>query len=116
MRANERIVAEVDGKRIAQDTADHIRAVEEIRKRRSPFNLLRITGLVAAGSAWGWFMARGDDPRLATIAAIATGVAFFVSVSAAAECFRLRRQLDAVLVLMREQLKQPKSTNQKDNT
>ena len=56
----------------------------------------------AMGSAWGSWVNRSDDPRMHMILAIATGIAVFVSVPTAAECIRLRRQLDAVLVLGRK--------------
>lgn len=112
MNTNElNIATRIDGERIARETAEYARAVEEIGKRRSPFTFWLTMILMAMGSAWGSWVTRLDDPRMHMILAIATGIAVFVSVSTAAECIRLRRQLDAVLVLVRKQLAHTKSTN-----
>lgn len=116
MNANEmNIATQIDGERIARETADYVWAVEEIRKRRSPVTFWLTLILMAMGSAWGSWVNRSDDPRMHMILAIATGIAVFVSVSTAAECIRLRRQLDAVLVLVRKQLAHTESTNLEHN-
>ncbi len=92
---------QVEGDRIAKNTVEYTKALEELNKRRLPFTIWFSVGLVALGSLTG-FLVQTDEPISRTLLSISTCVALVLSSAAIGECIRLRRQVNAVLVLMRK--------------
>ena len=96
------IAKQIEGERLSRDVAEYVRALEEVKVRRRPFSVWTTVILVALGSLCGVSMTLADDASIRILLNVSTGVALLLGAAATGECIRLRRQLDAVLVLLRK--------------
>lgn len=90
---------EATGQRIAKEVARRAWAAEVLSERIHVFSWTDGLGLIAAVGIGGSFGAFFDSSRWLVDAA--AGIGFFIGVTAHVECLRLRRRLEAALVLLR---------------
>jgi hypothetical protein len=88
------------GQRIAKEVARRAWATEVLSERIHVFSWIDGLGLIAAVGIGGSFGAFFDSSRWLVDAA--AGIGFFIGATAYVECLRLRRRLEAALVLLRE--------------
>ena len=94
------IGTQIDGERIAKDVIAQTLALEAISKRPRNFSPWNYGLSLLFGSAWGVFIASYTGPHAQLILGSASGIAVILSITTFWECLRLRRRLDAAIVLL----------------
>jgi hypothetical protein len=93
---------QIDGMRIAKDIASQSAALELLNERQRPLNQWFYALCIAFGAGLGWLVSSSPQGAHAQMTvAVTSGVAFFLAICAFQECIRLRRRVEAMLVLVK---------------
>ena len=94
------IVKQLDGERIAKDVAARSQALE-VLSRRPKFAAQWSYWLnTVFGSSLGGYLASYGGSHGQLLLGAVSGAAFFLSLTVFQDCIRLRRRLDAAIVLL----------------
>ncbi len=93
---------QLDGEKIAKAVAARSQALDTLlNEKRAAFSW-QYLGLALLGAVWGWAVSQaGADGHV--LVAGAAGAGFFIAAAALRECIKLRRRLDAMLVILKGQ-------------
>ncbi|NOS97402.1 MAG: hypothetical protein HOP25_02895 [Methylotenera sp.] len=92
------VTSPIDSERIFNDVIAQTSALKVIKNCPKRFSNWDYGLWTLIGFAWGWFVSSSEEAPL--ILSVASGIAFFLSVAVFRECLRLRRRLDAAIVLL----------------
>ena len=95
------IVKQLDGERIAKDLAARSQAFEVLNRRPGLFNQWHYWLLLVLGSVVGGALTYSGGSRAQLVLAPVAAIALFLGGATFQECLRLRRRLDAAIVLLR---------------
>lgn len=93
--------AQIAGERISKDVAARAAAVDVITSRVHFFSWWHICLFVLLGVGNTWFSAYAGSTTMFVVGGIAQ-LGFLLALNAHVECFRLRRRIDAALVLVQQ--------------
>lgn len=94
---------QMDGETIAKAVVARSKALDTLFNEKQGVFSWQYVGLTVLGGAWGWVVFLAGQ-KATLLVSIAAGSGFFLAAAAFLECVRLKRRLDAVLVLVRHQL------------
>ena len=92
---------QLEGSRIAKDVASQSAALHRLGEPQRPLNQWIYALFIGLGAAWGWLASSNTGAHAQLLVGITSGVAFFLAICAFQECIRLRRRLEAILVLFK---------------
>lgn len=92
---------EIDGKRLAKTVASRMKAYEILRAPSSKATWWHLGLAVVVGTGMSWFGAHAGSNSVFAIG-IAAEIGFLLAANAYFECVRLRKRLDAAIVLLLE--------------
>ena len=95
------VATQIVGERLAKEVEAKARAVEVVSQREHSFTSWQSVGWLVLGGAWGFLISKSGYVGTELIGAT-TGAAFFLAAGAFKECIALRRRLEAVIVLLRQ--------------
>lgn len=87
------------GRQVARAAEARLDAIEALAKRNPPFRFWHYWLTLLFGVGWGLVVAQIEVPWLVSSVA---GAGLFLAAAAFVQCVRLRRRLDAVVVLLRQ--------------
>lgn len=91
---------QLDGEKIAKAVAARSQALDTLlNEKRATFSW-QYLGLALLGAVWGWAVSKAGADGNVLIAG-AAGAGFCIAAGAFRECIKLRRRLDAVLVILK---------------
>ena len=93
--------AQIIGERLAKDVAARAAALDVINARVHIFSWWHVCVLVALVAGNTWLGAHAGSTTMFVVGAVAQ-LGFLLAVNAHVECIKLRKRLDAALVLLRE--------------
>ena len=95
------IVKQLDGERIAKDVAIRSQALEVLNRQPKHASQWSYGFNIVFGSILGGYLAFYERSHGQLLLGAVSGAAFFLSITVFQECLRLRRRLDAAIVLLR---------------
>ena len=95
------VATQIVGERLAKEVEAQAIAVETLSQPQRSFTSWQYVGWLVLGGAWGFFISKSVHVGTELIGATA-GAAFFLAAAAFKECITLRRKLEAVIVLWRQ--------------
>ena len=93
--------AQIIGERLAKNVAAHVAALDVINARVQIFSWWHLCALTALVAGNIWLGAHAGSTTMFVVGAVAQ-LGFVLAVNAHVECIKLRKRLDAALVLLRE--------------
>jgi hypothetical protein len=93
--------AQITGRRIATDVACRAAALEVIAKRPHVFSWWHVCVLVLLIAGNAWLSTHAGSTTVFVVGGIAQ-LGFLLAINAHVECLKLRRRIDAALVLLRQ--------------
>jgi len=93
---------QIDGEKIAKAVVARSQALDTLLNVKSAAFFWHYLGLALMGGASGWLISKaGAEGNFAI--AVAAGMGSFLASAAFIECIKLRRRLDAILVILKGQ-------------
>ena len=93
------VETQIIGEHLAKSVAARAAALDVINARTPALSWWHLVLLLIVGAAIGWLGAHAGSNSVFIIG-VAAEVGFLIAVTAFAECIRLRRRLDAALLLL----------------
>ena len=93
--------AEIIGERLAKGVVAHAAALDVINARVHIFSWWHVCVLLALVAGNTWLGTHAESTTMFVVGAVAQ-LGFLLAINAHVECIKLRKRLDAALVLLRE--------------
>jgi|GEM_PF-2264662 len=90
---------QIDGEKIAKAVVARSQALHTLLNEKRTVFSWQYLGLILLGGFWGWLVLK-TGAYSSVFVAVAAGVGFVLACAAFIECVKLRRRLEALIVLV----------------